>query len=253
MRKETISRWSTIVAKVTILVMFFFTIIQVNLLTKKVNESVKEVNISNIIDSDVFVKGLFGLGAGTVIKKTDSEMYILTCHHVVEDIIQANDMGFAIKATIGYTKKDSTNTLSGMVVYGAKVIKYDADVDLALLKVNTIDNSLVAAPIAAVEPQKGDILYSVGSPLGLLRTISTGILANKEDGYFIFDGTTTFGNSGGGLYNRKGELVGVPSNVTGYKTGLDKDGNETFVPESGLGLSRDLMTLRSFLGDLLND
>jgi S1-C subfamily serine protease len=207
----------------------------------------KEVNIDNIINSDVFVKGIFGLGAGTVIKNSDNEMYILTCHHVVEDVIMANEMGFPITATIGYSKTDEANKIAGMTVYSAEVVKYDVNVDLALLKVKTTDNTLVAAKIAIQDPEKGDTIYSVGSPLGLLRTVSTGILANKIDGFFISENVTTFGNSGGGLYNLHGELIGVPAQVPGYSAGLDKDGNETFVPESSLGMSRDLVTIRNFL------
>jgi S1-C subfamily serine protease len=80
-----------------------------------------------------------------------------------------------------------------------------------------------------------------------MRTVSKGILANKIVGFYLTDSTTTFGNSGGGLYNKKGELIGIPSNVLGYAGGLDKEGKVTFVPESSLGLSRDLPTIKAFL------
>ena len=213
----------------------------------------QEPDLIKLLNSDVSVSTFFGEGAGTVIAKTENRMYILTCYHVVEDIVKFNEMGLPMGATVGYSKTDELNTVVGMIVYGAKIIKSNKDKDLALLEVRIVDNELEARPIAENEPQKGDTVYSIGSPLGLLRTISKGILSNKEDGFYISDNTTTFGNSGGGLFNIKGELIGVPSNVTGYSAGTDKNGDEIFVPESGLGLSRDLSTVRSFLGDFLNE
>jgi len=216
-------------------------------------KSNQTIDVKLLLKSNVFVRGFFGTGAGTVIKKTENRMYILTCYHVVEDIVKFNEMGLPMGATVGYSKTDELNTVVGMIVYGAKIIKSNKDKDLALLEVRIVDNELEARPIAENEPQKGDTVYSIGSPLGLLRTISKGILSNKEDGFYISDNTTTFGNSGGGLFNIKGELIGVPSNVTGYSAGTDKNGDEIFVPESGLGLSRDLSTVRSFLGDFLNE
>ena len=214
-----------------------------------VRNSINEVDYNKIIKGDVVVESLFGIGAGTVIKKTDKEMYILTCYHVVAEIIEANEAGMKINATIGYTLGETGDieNLKSFISYSAEVIKSDEENDLALLKVNYSDPNLNEIKLSENEPQKGDVVYSVGSPLGLLRTVSKGILANKIEGFYLSENVTTFGNSGGGLYNKDGELIGVPSNVMGYKGGLDKDGKDTFIPESSLGLSRDLKTIKNFL------
>ena len=208
-----------------------------------VRNSVKEVDYKHIIKTDVLVMSIFGSGAGTVVKKTDNEMYVLTCYHVVEEIVNANNQGTKMNAVVGYTLDDTGDSedLKSFVSFSAFVVKYDVENDLALLKINYSDPNLEVAKLAEVEPQQGDVVYSVGSPLGLLRNVSKGILANKLVGFYISDNTTTFGNSGGGLYNKDGELIGVPSNVLGYKVGLE------FVPESSLGLSRDLPTIKAFL------
>jgi S1-C subfamily serine protease len=204
------------------------------------------IDTQKLINGSVFVRGIRGLGTGTVIKKSENRMYILTCYHVVEDIIEVNQMGLDIGATIGYSKnEDESNEIIGMITYKANILKYDKEVDLALLEVKTVDDTLEEIPIADKEPQKGDIVYSVGNPKGLLRTISKGILSNKLEGFYFSDNTTTYGNSGGGLFNSNGELIGVPSNVMGYEVGKDM-----FVPESSLGLSRDLYTIKSFLRGL---
>jgi serine protease Do len=217
--------------------------------TLKIEESIKEVDYNKIIRGDVLVMGIFGSGAGTVIKKTENEMYVLTCYHVVDDIIKLNEGGLKVNAIIGYSLGETgdIDNLKSFVSFSAEVVKSDEENDLALLKVNYSDPNLSEIKIAEQEPQKGDTVYSVGSPLGLLRTVSKGILANKIEGFYLTDGTTTFGNSGGGLYNKDCELIGVPSNVMGYASGLGKDGKETFVPESSLGLSRNLPTIKAFL------
>ena len=214
-----------------------------------INNQIRGVDYNKIIKGDVVVESLFGIGAGTVIKKTDKEMYILTCYHVVAEIIEANEAGMKINATIGYTLGETGDieNLKSFISYSAEVIKSDEENDLALLKVNYSDPNLNEIKLSENEPQKGDVVYSVGSPLGLLRTVSKGILANKIEGFYLSENVTTFGNSGGGLYNKDGELIGVPSNVMGYKGGLDKDGKDTFIPESSLGLSRDLKTIKNFL------
>jgi serine protease Do len=131
--------------------------------------------------------------------------------------------------------------MQGVVVYGAEIIKIDEENDLALLKTFMVDDELEVAKIATTEPQKGDIVYSVGSPLGILRTVSQGILSNKVEGFYLSDNTTTFGNSGGGLYNTNGELIGVPAQVMGYGS------EELFAPESSLGMSINLPRIRLFL------
>lgn len=214
-----------------------------------IHEEIKEVDYNKIIKGDVSVIGVFGSGSGTVVKKTNKEMYVLTCYHVVDDIVNLNKAGLKVNAIVGYTLGDTgdMDNLKSFVSFSAEVVKSDEENDLALLKVNYSDPNLSEIKIAEVEPQKGDTVYSVGSPLGLLRTVSRGILANKVEGFYLTDGTTTFGNSGGGLYNKNGELIGVPSNVMGYAGGLDKAGQETFIPESSLGLSRDLPTIKAFL------
>lgn len=202
-----------------------------------------EPDIEKLLRSNVFVRGAFNGGAGTVIKKTEKYMYILTCNHVVEDIIEINKQGYKLTATIGYSKTDEYNKIAGMIAYKAEIIKYDEERDLALLKIFVLDDNLEAVSIAEKEPQLGDTVYSIGSPLGLLRTISKGILSHHEEGFNFSDNTTTYGNSGGGLYNLKGELIGVPSNV--YVYGNDR--GEYTAPESSLGMSRDLRTIKEFL------
>lgn len=224
------------------------TIIEIELMSKMIIESTKntymnERILKNVINSDVFVQSIFGIGGGTVIKKTENEMYVITCYHVVAEIVEMNRAGLAISATIGYSKTDESDKIAGMIVYATEIIKYDIENDMALLKVKTVDKDLIAVNLAEKAPVLGDTVFSVGSPLGLLRTIFKGIVSHKEDGFYFVDATTTFGNSGGGLYNLQGELIGIPAQVMGY--GKTVEGN--FVSESSLGMSISLDRIKKFL------
>lgn len=213
---------------------------------------VKDLKKRTFIDTDkmlngsVFVRGIFGLGSGTVLKKDADGMYILSCYHVVSDVIDFTAPGEPAIATIGYVKDDRTGKAQGETIYAAEVIKADKENDLVLLKTSIVDNDLAVINVATEEPIQGDVIYSVGNPLGVMRTLSRGILANHKEGFYMSDNTTTYGNSGGSLYNIKAELIGVPSNVLGYSIDVGEN-DQQFVPETGLGLSIDLLRIKIFL------
>ena len=220
-----------------------------NLQIQYIYDFIDEPILSELLNGSVGVYDIGGMGSGTVLKKTDTEMYILTCYHVVRntDILSSIFKVDAV-VTVGYVREDTiTNHVQGLVSYAAKIIKTDPENDLALLKVFFNDPELITMPIAKTEPQKGDKVFSIGNPLEILRTVSKGILSNKKEGFYYSDNTSTFGNSGGGLFNQKGELIGVPAMVPAYEGGLDKKGESITIPESGLGLSIDLSHIREFL------
>jgi S1-C subfamily serine protease len=207
---------------------------------KELEQKIKDVDYDTILRSNVVVASFLGAGSGTVIKKTDKAMYVLTCWHVIDNIIELEKIGVKLGAVVGYIKYNDSKEQIGKMLYGAAIIKYDKDVDLALLKINFVDEYLQEIKLASEIPNKGDTLYSIGNPLNQAGTISKGILANYAKGQYIFDGVTTFGNSGGGLYNVDGELVGVPNQVFCY-------GKKETIPESSLGFAIDLSTIKKFL------
>jgi serine protease Do len=103
--------------------------------------------------------------------------------------------------------------------YEAKVVGYDADADLAVLKVDGTD--LPAAEFGVSDDlQVGDPVYAIGNPLGLeLRnTLTDGIVSaiNRDvdvDGVTMTLIQTTAalnsGNSGGPLINQYGQVIGI--------------------------------------------
>jgi serine protease Do len=98
----------------------------------------------------------------------------------------------------------------------ARIIAVSPHIDLALLKVDDPQgHDFATVPLAAEDDlRQGQTVFAVGSPLGLDRTVSAGIvsLTNRVIGGHLFIQTTTDvspGNSGGPLFNLRGEVVGV--------------------------------------------
>jgi hypothetical protein len=101
---------------------------------------------------------------------------------------------------------------NGALFSAAGVLAFDADQDLAIIKVN--GKNLPFLNLADINKlQVGDHVVAIGSPLGLEGTVSDGIIsAVREEGHTKWIQTTapvSHGNSGGPLLNMGGSVVGV--------------------------------------------
>lgn len=112
-----------------------------------------------------------------------------------------------------------TNSYGVDEEYEAKVVGYDADADLAVLKVDGA-NLPAAAFGVSDDLQVGDPVYAIGNPLGveLRNTLTNGIVSaiNRDvdvDGVTMTLIQTTAalnsGNSGGPLINQYGQVIGI--------------------------------------------
>ena len=139
-----------------------------------------------------------GAGSGVIIS---SDGYIITNYHVIEG---AN--------TITVTLRD------GKTSYTAAIIGSDSDNDIALLKIDAKD----LTPATFGDSSKlavGDYVVAIGNPLGELGgTVTDGIISalarevtidNKNMTLLQTNAQISPGNSGGGLFNANGELVGI--------------------------------------------
>jgi S1-C subfamily serine protease len=102
------------------------------------------------------------------------------------------------------------------VSYGATLEWPDVERDLCILKVPNLDAPAVT--VASAEGMKtGSRVYAIGSPRGLDRTISDGLLSGvrrSANGEFIALQVTvpiSPGSSGGGLFDNRGRLIGITS------------------------------------------
>src|ERR1043165_6863826 len=141
------------------------------------------------------------LGSGVIVS---ADGYILTNHHVIDGAEQ-------IKVDL-----NDNRTLD------AKVIGTDPPSDLAVLKVEA-SNLPVLQLGNSDNVRVGDVVLAVGNPLGVGQTVTMGIISAKgrqtglssgsfED-FLQTDAPINQGNSGGGLVNTSGDLVGINSQI----------------------------------------
>ena len=112
-------------------------------------------------------------------------------------------------------------TLHDNTVWDARLVGYDPDKDLAVLKIDADTDDLPAIPIGESHTlQVGQKVFAIGNPFGLDQTLTTGVISGlgreiqSVSGKTIFDVIQTDaainpGNSGGPLLDTAGRLIGV--------------------------------------------
>ena len=121
---------------------------------------------------------------------------IITNYHVIEGITGA------IKA----------NTEDGMYFDINEILCTDPAADVALLKTKARTRLDLLTLGSSSSLGKGSRVVAIGSPLGLLNTVSEGIYSGiifDETDYILFTAAISSGSSGGALFNEDGEVVGV--------------------------------------------
>ena len=186
--------------------------------------------VDQLGEAVALVQTPIGLGSGFVIHK---DGYVVTNDHVIAG-------EHRISVTIF---KKSENELSKVTYDNVRIVATSSELDLALLKIESKSAEVFnTVPLAAGDRavRDGQSVFAIGSPLGLDRTVSEGIIsiANRVIGGRLYLQTTTQinpGNSGGPLFNMRGEVVGV-NNMKIAAVGAE-----------GLGFAISLGVLKSFL------
>jgi serine protease Do len=169
--------------------------------------SVQEQNVRELVNTIgaavVQVRTPAGLGSGFFI---NPEGFLITNFHVVENETQISVEVYAIKD--GQMERKSYKQV--------RIIALNKFGDLALLHVEDKDAPRFASvPLGESDKLSvGDHVFAIGSPLGLERTVTEGILSTKTrelEGELYLQTTAQInpGNSGGPLFNLRGEVVGV--------------------------------------------
>ncbi len=140
------------------------------------------------------------LGSGFIINS--KKKLALTNYHVVA---RADE----IMIKLGDSENDE---------YKAEIVGSDPEVDVALIKILDMEDVPKEVPLGDSDNLRvGDWVIAVGNPFGYSRTVTAGIVSAKgrilgDDRYDIYiqtDAPINFGNSGGPLFNIKGEVVGI--------------------------------------------
>mgnify|MGYP001451702388 CR=1 FL=1 len=180
------------------------------------------------IDFPIGEEGMCWSGTGVVIKMTITETYILTNNHVS-----------------GKGEKDVHLYIeNGRGKVEATIVGQHPTVDAAVIKVPTRLINKVAIPgIATAKIQ--DPVYTVGNPLGVKNVYSEGVVAGYEDVSMLIQMPCIYGNSGSGVYDQRGNLVGLIYALEVYPGFLG-------IPEARIthSLVVDSVSIRAFLKDL---
>src|ERR1017187_1705210 len=175
--------------------------------------SVREL-VNEIGEAVIQVRTPSGLGSGFFLNE---DGFLITNFHVIESETQ-------ISVEV-YHQKDGQ--LDRKTYKQVRIIALNKFADLALLKVEDRDAArfksvaLGSAEVLSV----GESVFAIGSPLGLERTVTEGILSTKtrEMGGLLYLQTTAQinpGNSGGPLFNMSGEVIGVTNMKVSSGEGL---------------------------------
>jgi S1-C subfamily serine protease len=143
------------------------------------------------------------IGSGFFI---DPRGYLLTNYHVIKSEVDPKYEGYSrLFVRLSDTANDRIP---------AKVVGYDTVFDIALVKVE-ITPEYVFSGLPTGEVAPGDRIFAIGSPAGLEKTVTSGIVSATERRFLQMGDTIQIdvpvnpGNSGGPLLDEKGDVIGV--------------------------------------------
>ena len=197
------------------------------------------------VTTEITYKNYFGYTSSSAVSGSgfliSADGYILTNYHVIEDAAQG---GYDISV---YTYDGSE--------YIASIVGYEAENDVAVLKVE--GENFSAATLGDSDGMVvGEQVYAVGNPLGELEYTMTGGMVSALDrdittydsetglynaiNMFQIDAAVNSGNSGGPVYNHKGQVIGI---VTAKYSDSGVEGLGFAVPiNDALAIAEDLIT-----------
>jgi serine protease Do len=134
----------------------------------------------------------------------------------------------------------------------ARTFRHAREADVALIRLSQKPSKAKVAVVGnSDEARIGDEVFVVGAPLGLPYSLSRGVISGRHaepnlyyDGnlleFFQTDAAINTGNSGGPMFNYKGEVIGVVSSILSRSGGFEGIG---FAATSNV--ARDILTERS--------
>jgi S1-C subfamily serine protease len=175
-------------------------------------------------------EGMCWAGTGVVVKITDTETYILTNNHVA-----------------GKTQKNVTLYVqdNNRKFKEAQVVKYHSFVDCAVIKIKQKLEEKTA--ITKISYGKiSESVYIVGHPLGNKYIYTEGVVAGFKDFSLFLQAPCIYGNSGSGVFNSKGELIGLVYALQSYP------GLFGIIPRPQIthALAVDSISIKTFLEEL---
>jgi len=171
--------------------------------TKKTKKTSIEKAVEQVAEAVVKVKSPTAMGSGFFI---NPDGYLITNYHVIEKETKIEITLFQKKPD-GFEKKEFKKV---------KIEAINPFVDLALLKVEDLNDTKVKfVHLGNIdEINAGEEVFAIGTPLGLERTVTNGVISTKNRAfegliYIQTNADINPGNSGGPLFNLAGQVIGV--------------------------------------------
>jgi len=164
------------------------------------------------------------IGSGFLIS---SDGRIMTAAHVVQ---------VADKITVKFVTGEEV---------AARVLASDPSADVALIQAESVPAGVTPAPLgSAADAAVGDQVFVIGAPYGIAHTLTVGHISAKRAPNHLFggfekvellqtDAAINQGNSGGPMFNMRGEVIGIVSHIFSTSGGSQGLG---FVVTSDLAL-----------------
>ena len=176
-----------------------------NSIVNKVSPSVVTINVTTPTGG--------GSGSGSIFKTSSTFSYVVTNNHVIEDAV-----GGAGVITVGLNNGDQLT---------ATIVGRDPNYDLAVLRITKSNVPTIELGDSS-QLKIGDQVIAFGSPLGLDRTVTSGIVSSLNRPVVTGDGVNSAesyvdaiqtdasinpGNSGGPLTDSLGRMIGINTAV----------------------------------------
>ncbi len=165
---------------------------------------IKEL-VSKFGEAVISIETPSGKGSGFLINK---DGYAITNDHVIEGESRISAILY-VNVPGGFSRRR---------IEDVELVALNPFVDLALLKLPLPADLKPSHVILgnADEVNAGDVVFAVGNPLGLERSVTQGIVSNRSRSlagqlFLQTDTAINPGNSGGPLFNQRGEVIGVTS------------------------------------------
>ena len=169
-------------------------------------------------ESTVTVRVGDGSGSGVIVFAADGKIYCWTARHVIEDAKAAE-----VVRTISYGKRKAYE-----LSFNARVLFVGLREDVALLVVDAPHSAFRSAHFAKQTARLGDEIFHIGAALGMQPILTFGHVARvnspydkwtEEGGYVdATDALAQPGCSGGPVFNKSGEVIGLLVGMRGTFT-----------------------------------
>src|SRR5499426_2985760 len=163
-------------------------------------------------------------------------------------VLISSDGKVATAAHVVHTMEDITVQFLGEKPVPARVIASEPRADISLIQVSSVPpDARVAKLVDSDSIRVGDAVFIVGAPYGLAHSLSAGIISARWEPdtitrdfplaeFFQTDAVINTGNSGGPMFSRAGDLIGIVSH------NISKSGGS-----EGLGFVVTTNTVRKLL------